>query len=215
MQLNKYIDLTYLKPDSTRQRIKELCTEAIENDVFSVCIPPYYIPMAAELLEDHSVKVCTVIGFPYGYDATPTKAEAVKKAVVEKVDEIDVVVNIAAIKNGDWSYVANDVDSITRLGHMRNLLVKLIIEVNLLTEDEIKRICDIAVQKEVDFIKTSTGTVGDAVTVEDIILLRSLIAATAKVKASGGIRTREQAMALIDAGADRLGTSNVSSILLP
>ena len=125
MQLNKYIDLTYLKPDSTRQRIKELCTEAIENDVFSVCIPPYYIPMAAELLEDHSVKVCTVIGFPYGYDATPTKAEAVKKAVVEKVDEIDVVVNIAAIKNGDWSYVANDVDSITRLGHMRNLLVKV------------------------------------------------------------------------------------------
>ncbi len=215
MQLNKYIDLTYLKPDATRLRINELCAEAIEHDVFSVCIPPYFVQTAAELLEYKEVKVCTVIGFPYGYDATQTKAEAIKKAVIEKVDEIDVVVNIAAIKSGDWAYVANDVDSITRLGHMRNLTVKLIIEVNLLTEEEIKRICDIAVQKEIDFVKTSTGTVGDAVTVEDILLLRSLVPATTKIKASGGIRSREQALALIEAGADRLGTSNVSSILLP
>ena len=213
-RLNKLIDLTYLKPDATRYRIEQLCAEAIEYEVFSVCVPPYFVQQVARILEDYQVKVCTVIGFPYGYEATQVKAEAIKKAVEEMVDEIDVVANIAAIKSGDWAYTMNDADSMVRLGHMRNLKVKWIIEMNLLTPEEIKHVCEIAVAKEVDFVKTGTGTIGDAVSPEDVKLLRSILPAGMQIKASGGIRTREQALALIEAGANRLGTSAAKSILI-
>jgi len=214
-QLNKCIDLTYLKPDASRQRIEQLCADAIEFDVFSVCIPPYFVQQAARILEDYPVKVCTVIGFPYGYDVTQVKAEAIKKAVEDNVDEIDVVANIAAIKSGDWSFTMNDADSMARLALMRNITVKWIIEMNLLTEEEIRKVCDIAVKKEVNFIKTGTGTVGDGVTTDDVRLLRSLVPPSTQIKASGGIRSREQAIALMKAGANRLGTSVVKSILIP
>lgn len=214
-QLNKCIDLTYLKPDASRQRVEQLCADAIEFDVFSVCIPPYFVQQATRILEDHPVKVCTVIGFPYGYDATQVKAEAIKKAVEDNVDEIDVVANIAAIKSGDWSFTMNDADSMARLALMRNITVKWIIEMNLLTEEEIRKVCDIAVKKEVNFIKTGTGTAGDGVTTDDVRLLRSLVPPSTQIKASGGIRSREQAIALMEAGANRLGTSVVKSILIP
>jgi len=213
--LNKLIDLTYLKPDTTRLRINQLCEESIEYDVCSVCVPPYFVQQAVRLLENHPIKICTVIGFPYGYDATQVKAEAIKKAVEEGVDEIDVVANIAAIKSGDWAYISNDAESMTRLGHMRNLTVKWIIEMNLLTREEIAKVCKIAVDKEVDFVKTGTGTAGGAVTVEDIRLLRTLLPASMQVKASGGIRTMEQAVALVEAGANRLGTSVIKPLIAP
>ena len=213
-RLNKLIDLTYLKPDATRLRIEQLCAEAIEYDVFSVCVPPYFVQQVARILEDYQVKVCTVIGFPYGYDSTQVKAEAIKKAVEEMVDEIDVVANIAAIKSGDWAYTMNDADSMVRLGHMRNLKVKWIIEMNLLTSEEIKHVCEIAVSKEVDFVKTGTGTVGNPVSPDDVRLLRSLLPDHMNIKASGGIRTLEQANALVEAGANRLGTSAAKSILI-
>lgn len=214
-RLNKCIDLTYLKPDASRQRIEQLCADAIEFDVFSVCVPPYFVQQAARILEDYPVKVCTVIGFPYGYDATQVKAEAIKKAVGDNVDEIDVVANIAAIKSGDWSFTMNDADSMARLALMRNITVKWIIEMNLLTEEEIRKVCDIAVKKEVNFIKTGTGTAGDGVTTDDVRLLRSLVPPSTQIKASGGIRSREQAIALLEAGANRLGTSVVKPILMP
>ena len=213
-RLNKLIDLTYLKPDATRLRIEQLCAEAIEYDVYSVCVPPYFVQQVARILEDYQVKVCTVIGFPYGYDSTQVKAEAIKKAVEEMVDEIDVVANIAAIKSGDWAYTMNDADSMVRLGHMRNLKVKWIIEMNLLTSEEIKHVCEIAVSKEVDFVKTGTGTVGNPVSPDDVRLLRSLLPDHMNIKASGGIRTLEQANALVEAGANRLGTSAAKSILI-
>lgn len=213
-RLNKLIDLTYLKPDTTRLRIEQLCAEAIEYDVYSVCVPPYFVQQVARILEDYQVKVCTVIGFPYGYDSTQVKAEAIKKAVEEMVDEIDVVANIAAIKSGDWAYTMNDADSMVRLGHMRNLKVKWIIEMNLLTSEEIKHVCEIAVSKEVDFVKTGTGTVGNPVSPDDVRLLRSLLPDHMNIKASGGIRTLEQANALVEAGANRLGTSAAKSILI-
>lgn len=212
-QLNKLIDLTFLKPDTTRARIEQLCVDAIEYDVFSVCVPPYFVQQVARILEDYQIKVCTVIGFPYGYDTTQVKSEAIKKAVEENVDEIDVVANVAAIKSGDWSYTMNDVDNMVRLGHMRNITVKWIIEMNLLTPDEIKQACDIAIAKQVDFVKTGTGTIGDGVTGDDVRLLRSLLPETIKIKASGGIRTKEQARLLVDAGAARLGTSVAKAIL--
>jgi len=212
-RLNKLIDLTYLKPDASRVKIEQLCADAIEYEVYSVCVPPYHVQQVARILEDYQIKVGTVIGFPYGFDATQVKIEAIKKAVEDNIDEIDVVSNIAAIKSGDWSFVMNDVDSMVRLAHMRNLTVKLIIEMNLLNEEEIKRICEIAVKKEVDFIKTSTGTIGDGVTPEDIRLIRSLVPESMKIKASGGIRTREQVLQLIGAGAGRIGTSSAKAIL--
>lgn len=213
-QLNKLIDLTLLKPDTSRAKIEQLCVDAIEYDVFSVCVPPYFVQQVARILEDYQIKVCTVIGFPYGYDTTQVKSEAIKKAVEENVDEIDVVANIAAIKSGDWSYTMNDADNMVRLGHMRNITVKWIIEMNLLTPDEIKQVCDIAISKQVDFVKTGTGTIGDGVTVDDVRLLRSLLPDTIKIKASGGIRTKEQAGLLVDAGAARLGTSAAKAILM-
>ena len=137
-RLNKLIDLTYLKPDASRVKIEQLCADAIEYGVYSVCVPPYYVQQVARILEDYQTKVCTVIGFPYGYDATQVKVEAIKKAVEDNVDEIDVVVNIAAVKSGDWSFILNDADSFVRLAHMRNLTVKWIIEMNLLNEEEKK-----------------------------------------------------------------------------
>lgn len=211
--LNSIIDLTYLKPDCTRADIDRLCADAIRYGVYSVCVPPYFAQQAARILEHEAVRLTTVIAFPYGYSTTQVKAEEIKKAVDDNVNEIDVVANIAAIKSGDWSFVNNDVEGIVRLGHMRNLVVKLIIEFNALTQAEIEQICQIAIHKEVDFIKTGTGTFGDPVQPDHIRWLRSLLPDQIKIKASGGIRTIEQARALVDAGAGRLGTSAVAGLL--
>lgn len=207
--LNKIIDLTYLKPDSDKSKIDELCRLALKYNVCTVCVPPYFAQYVLRHLENKPVKVSTVIGFPYGYHPTQVKAEEIRKAVDDDVKEIDVVANIAAIKSGDWNYVTNDIDSVVRLGHMRNLLVKWIIEINALTKEEIETCCKIAADKEVDFVKTGTGTFGPDVTPEQVRQLRLLLPDTVKIKASGGIRTREQALALVEAGAARIGTSSV------
>jgi len=214
INLNTFVDLTYLKPDSTRERIEQLCQEAMQYQVWSVCVPPYFVPQVSRILEDSSVKVCTVIGFPYGYQFSQSKAEEIRKAIEDQVEEIDLVVNISAIKSGDWSYVMNEIDSLTRLCHMRNILAKWIIEMNALNDEEIAHICKICTEKEVDFVKTGTGTFGDAVTPSDIQKLRQLLPAQIKIKASGGIRNREQGVSLIEAGAERLGTSSIK-LLLP
>ena len=134
--------------------------------------------------------------------------EEIKKAVDDNVDEVDIVAPISAMKSGDWTYVMSEFESLTRLSHMRNIVCKWIIEINLLTEEEIAQVCKIGVAKEVDFIKTSTGTYGDAVTPEAIARLRALLPPQVKIKASGGIRTREQAEELIASGADRIGASS-------
>lgn len=206
--LNSYIDLTYLKPDCTREKIEQLCQEAIQYNVWSVCVPSYFIPQVSRILEDHPVRITTVIGFPYGYCFSQVKAEEIRKAIEDNVDEIDIVANIAAIKSGDWSYVLNEFDSLTRLGHMRSAITKWIIEMNALTPDEITQVCKIAADKEVDFVKTGTGTFGDAVTPDDIRQLRGLLPDSIRIKASGGVRTREQALSLVEAGASRIGTSS-------
>ena len=203
-----------LKPECTRDHIDMLCQQAIELDLYAVCVAPYFVQQAARILEDYKTKVCTVIGFPYGYHHSQVKAEEIKKAIDEGVEEVDVVTNIAAIKSGDWSFLANDTDAVVRVAHLKDIPAKLIIEYNLLQEDEIRRICDIAVSKEVDFIKTGTGTVGRGVQVEDILFLRSCLPNHVKIKASGGIKTHEQAIELVEAGASRIGTSNVKSILI-
>ncbi len=207
--LNSYIDLTLLKPTTTRAHIEELCAQAIQTNVFAVCVPGYFVSRCATLLENHPTKICTVISFPYGNSVSQVKAEEIRKAIEEGANEIDLVVNISAIKSGDWNYVSNELDSLTRLCHMRNVLCKCIIEVKALTQAEIGQICVICVDKEVDFVKTSTGTYGDPVSPEDVAYLRQILPAHMKIKASGGIRTRAEAIAMIEAGADRIGTSSV------
>ena len=202
------IDHTYLRADCSTADIKVLCSEAIRHGFKSVCIPPYYIFQAKKILGDSSVKICSVIGFPMGYSTTGAKVEEIKRACNDGVDELDVMVNIAAIKNSDWNTVRNDIDSTTMISHLRGKKMKLTIEMGLLEEDEIVKVCDLAKQSGVDFVKTSTGFNNTITTPADIKYLRSLLPSSIKIKASGGIRTKEEVMDMVQAGAARIGISS-------
>jgi deoxyribose-phosphate aldolase len=159
------------------------------------------------------VNIVTVIGFPMGYAATPAKVEEAKRAIQEGADEIDVVVNIAAIKDKNWSYVKNDINSLTTVAHLQGKIVKIIFETALLTEEEIKRLCKICNENEVNYVKTATGFNDVNTSPEIIRLLKHNINAEIKIKASGGIHTRAQALALIEAGASRIGASRSLQII--
>lgn len=206
-ELAKKIDHTILKPDCTFTDIQKICEEAKTYGFASVCVPPYYVKEASKQLEDTLTKVSTVIGFPMGYSTTPAKVEEVKRAIVEGVDELDVVVNICAIKQSNWSYVRNDIDSMTRAAHLRGKVVKIILEIGLLTKSEIEEVCKMCNEIEVNYIKTSTGYHTNSITSEDVRHLKSLIDPKIKIKASGGIKTQKQAKDLLEAGANRLGAS--------
>lgn len=201
------IDHTNLKPDIDLDDVKQLCDEAAANHFAAICIPPIFVTEAVKMLEDHPVKVATVIGFPMGYNATSAKVEEIKNTVDKEVDEVDGVINIAAVKNGRWAYVKNDIQSMTTTAHLHNKVIKVIIETGLLTEVEIRKVCEICVEAEADFVKTSTGFNSRGASVADIRLLREILPEAVKIKASGGIKTREMAEKLIAAGADRLGAS--------
>ena len=213
MNLASYIDHTVLRPDCSLDAIEAVCEEAKVHQFKAVCIPPYYVGEARKFLEGSTIKVATVIGFPMGYSAIPAKVEEIKRAIIEGVDELDVVVNISAIKKNDWAHVRNEVDSITRAAHLKGKIIKLIFETSLLNDQEIRQLCELCSELEVDFVKTSTGFNGKGAKVETVKLLRSLLSDQIKIKASGGIRTREDAEKLIDAGADRLGSSSGVKII--
>ena len=208
MNFASTIDHTILKPDCSIDDIKQICEEAITHQFASVCVPPYFIKDAARMLGGENVKVCTVIGFPFGYNATVAKVEEIKRAINDEIDELDVVVNIAAVKSGHWNDVKNDIDSITMAAHLRGKIIKIIFETSLLSADEIKKLCTICNESGVDFVKTSTGFNGSGATEEMIRFLKENLSPKIKIKASGGIKTRDQAEALLNAGADRLGTSS-------
>ena len=212
MSLAKYIDHTLLQPDCQRADIIQLCTEAITHQFYAVCIPPYFVKVAAAELKNSPVKVATVIGFPLGYSATAAKVEEIKKAMIDGVDELDVVVNLAAVKSRDWAHVENDIDSATRMVHMKGKVIKLIIEANLLTDQEMLKLCEICTKVGVNFVKTSTGYFGGA-TVDIVKVLRNNLPSSIKIKASGGIRSKSDATSLVEAGADRLGSSAGIQIL--
>ncbi|MFT5909195.1 MAG: deoxyribose-phosphate aldolase [Paraglaciecola sp.] len=207
MSLARKIDHTILKADCTPEDIVQLCHEALEYEFAAVCVPPYYIKQAVNILEDSMVSVATVIGFPMGYSNTPSKVEEIKRAIDEGIDEVDVVINIAAVKDGNWNFVKNDVDSTTRAAHLKGKVVKIILETDLLTTEEIEKICEICSAVGVNYVKNSTGFNGGA-TVEIISTLRNLLHEDVKIKASGGIRTKVDAENLVAAGADRLGSSS-------
>jgi deoxyribose-phosphate aldolase len=212
MELASYFDHTLLKPDTATADIRRLCAEAIDYKFAAVCVPPFFVPEAVQTLENYPVKVATVIGFPMGYSATPAKVEEIKRAIDEGVDELDVVINLCAVKNGNFNFVRSDIDSMTMAAHSKRKSIKVILETSMLSSDEIKHLCDICNELQVDFVKTSTGMNGGA-TPEVVALLRSYLNKQIKIKASGGIRTFFDAQQMIAAGAVRLGSSSSVQIM--
>ena len=208
MELNKYIDHTLLKPVASKKQITKLCAEAKKYKFASVCVNPYYVSLCKKLLKKTKVKVCTVIGFPLGQMTTEAKVEEAADAIGNGAKEVDMVLNIAALKDKKLTYVIDEIKRIKRVCQHYNVILKVIIETCLLTRQEKINACRCVSRAKADFIKTSTGFSTGGATIEDVKLLRKYTAKSIKVKASGGIRTRKDAIAMIKAGADRLGTSN-------
>jgi deoxyribose-phosphate aldolase len=207
MNLASKIDHTLLKADATEKEIRKLCAEAAEFSFAAVCIPPYYVRKGKLWLNNQKIKVATVVGFPLGYSHTPAKVEEARRAIDEGADEIDMVINIIALKAGDMNYLRNELTSVATITQLRGGKLKVILETGLLTEKEIITGCQLCKEMSVDFVKTSTGFITPGATVEVVKLLRANLPKSIKIKASGGIKTKEFALELIEAGADRLGCS--------
>ena len=202
----QYIDHTLLRANATEAQIRRLCEEAMEYHFASVCVNTCYVPLAAELLKGSGVKTCCVVGFPLGAMSTEGKAFEAADAVKKGAEEVDMVINVGAIKSGNWDYVKEDIERVVKASHDK-ALVKVIIETCLLTDEEKVHACITAKEAGADFVKTSTGFSTGGATVEDIQLMRETVGSEMGVKASGGVRTLADAEAMIKAGATRLGTS--------
>lgn len=211
--LQSYLDHTLLIPTANTDAIKALCEEAIANEFKAICINPYFASSASKILTESDVKLATVAGFPFGYNPTVAKAAEIKWAIDHGADEIDAVVNIAALKSGEFSFVRNDIETIVRSVTMRGKTIKMIVEASILTEDELKRVLEYCVESGVHYIKNSSGYQGDGATVDMIQKLRSMLPPDIKIKASGGIKSKRQAIKLIEAGADRIGSSACLNII--
>ena len=203
--MNKYIDHTLLKQNATRQQIITLCEEARNYDFASVCVNPTWVKTCAQQLNGSDVKVCTVIGFPLGATTTEVKAYETRNAIENGATEIDMVINIGALKDKHLSLVTEDIRAVKSAAG--KLIVKVIIETCLLSDEEKVLACEAAVEAGADFVKTSTGFSTSGATVEDVALMKSVVGSKALVKAAGGVRTYEDLVAMIEAGADRIGTS--------
>jgi len=207
MPLNKYIDHTTLKPTTLVSDIQKLCDEAKQYDFAAVCVPPNFVKLAKEKVAGSDVKVATVIGFPFGYSATESKIAEIILAMVDGADELDVVANISAIKNGDWSAIADEINHIMPIIRSKGKVVKIIIESGVLSNDEIIKCCDIYGIAGIDFLKTSTGYADKGASVEAVQLFRKHLPESVHIKASGGIRDYTTAKQMIEAGATRIGCS--------
>lgn len=211
MKLNKYIDHTILKADAKKEDVVRYCKEAREYDFMSVCVNSCNVKTVKKELEGSDVKVCCVVGFPLGAMATEAKAFETKYCVENGADEIDMVINIGALKDKDYDLVRRDIEEVVKATNGK--VVKVIIETCLLDEEEKKKACEIAKEAKAHFVKTSTGFSTGGAKVEDIRLMKSVVGDELKVKASGGVRTKEDAMKMIDAGADRIGASSGINIV--
>ncbi len=205
--LAKMIDHTLLKPDATVQQIEQLCAEAKKFQFASVCINPSYVPLCAKLLKDTSVQVCTVIGFPLGATTSETKAAETEDVIRSGATEVDMVINVGRLKSKDYAYVEHDIFSVIQVAKKHGMLSKVIIETGLLTDDEKVIACMLAKRAGADFVKTSTGFSKGGATASDIALMRYVVGSAMGVKASGGVRTREDALKMVASGADRIGAS--------
>ena len=211
MSLNKYIDHTLLKPNATREQIALLCDEAMEHDFASVCVNSCWVSFCAERLAQSDVNVCTVIGFPLGAMSTAGKAAEAEQAVADGADELDMVINIGWLRAGEEDLVRRDIEAVVAAAQGR--CVKVIIETCLLNDDQIVRACELSADAGATFVKTSTGFSTGGAKVIDVALMANTVAGRCKVKASGGIHTAAEAQAMIDAGADRIGTSSGVAIV--
>ncbi len=207
MNLAPYIDHTILKQTTTLAEIEQLCQEAVQYGFAAVCVPPPFVKRVKVILAPSDVKVATVVGFPFGYSATEAKVAETILAMVDGADEIDVVINLIALRMNDWEYLTKEVQLLTGIVHNKSKLLKVIIESGELTESEIIQCCNAFGPLNIDFMKTSTGFAPKGASVNDVQLMRRHLPSHVKIKASGGIRTYELAKALTEAGADRLGCS--------
>ena len=211
MELAKYIDHTQLKADARREDIKKLCEEAKDHGFKTVCINPSYIELAKELLADSDVGVCTVIGFPLGQMTTEAKVYETKDAIEKGADEIDMVLNIAKLKDHELEYVRDEIAKVKEA--CGDHVLKVIIETCLLSDDEKKAACECILEAKADFVKTSTGFSTHGATFEDVKLLKECVGDRCKVKAAGGVRTHDDFLKMIQLGADRIGTSSGVKLL--
>lgn len=205
MELNKYIDHTNLKQDMSEQDLIKLVNEAKEYDFFSICINPCWVKQASELLAGSNTKVCSVIGFPLGANTTNIKVLEAKEAIANGASEIDMVINVSKLKDKDYEYVYNEIKQIKEA--IGNNVLKVIIEACLLTNDEKTIACQIIMKAGANFVKTSTGMSTGGATIEDVKLFKEVVGDTTLIKAAGGVRTYEDAISMIEAGANRIGTS--------
>jgi len=213
-KLAKLIDYTLLKPDATKDDIKRLCEEAKKYGFWSVCVNPTYVSLANDILRETDVKVCSVVGFPLGANTPEVKALEAERAVNDGASEIDMVINIGALKSRDYELVEEDIRKVVERAKARkDTVVKVIIETGLLTEDEKVLACRLVKESGADFVKTSTGFNAPGATVHDVKLMRSVVGSNFGLKASGGIKTHRDATKLIEAGANRIGTSSGVAII--
>ncbi|MBN2876052.1 MAG: deoxyribose-phosphate aldolase [Bacilli bacterium] len=206
MNYNEYIDHTLLKANATHAEILQLCLEAKTHSFASVCINPYWVPTCREALKESEVKVCTVIGFPLGASSTLSKANETRVALEQGADEFDMVINIGALKDKRDDIVLKDIQAVVEAAQGRT--VKVIIETCLLSEEEKIRACELCVEAKAHFVKTSTGFSTAGATFEDVALMKKAVNGHCKVKAAGGVRSMEDMQKMIEAGADRIGTSS-------
>lgn len=213
MNIAKYIDHTILKPTTLVADIEKLCAEAREYGFAAACVPPPFVKKTKELLQGSSVKTCTVIGFPFGYSAVEAKLAEVLLAIVDGADELDIVINLIALKNNDWQYLANEINHLVPIIKEKGKVVKVIIESGILTDDEIIKCCELYGLAGIDYLKTSTGYAEKGASVHAVALFKKYLPQGVQIKASGGIRDYDFAKQLVDAGATRLGCSSGVAIV--
>ncbi len=208
---SKLFDHTILKPDASKEAVEKICKEALECNFASVCVNQYRTKMVAELLQGSDVKVCTVVGFPLGSVSTEVKVFETKEAIADGATEIDMVINVGALKDKDYDYVEKDIRDVKEA--CGEVTLKVIIETCLLSDDEKEKACQLSMKAGADFVKTSTGFSTSGATTKDVALMRKTVGNVCMVKASGGIRDAATAQAMVEAGADRLGTSATVNII--
>jgi deoxyribose-phosphate aldolase len=214
IELAGLIDHTLLKPYSSEDDIKQICQEAVEYGFWSVCVNPNYVSLASHYVKNTSVKVCSVLDFPFGANTLEIKVHEAKKSIQDGANEIDMVINLGALRSGKYEIVKDEIQKVVNQGkNQKNTIIKVIIETGLLSKKEKVLACQIVKESGADFVKTSTGFNAPGATVTDVKLLRKIVGLDFGVKASGGIRTYSDALKLIKAGANRIGTSSGVAIL--
>lgn len=212
-RIASYIDHTLLKPVAQSADIQKLCREAIENGFAAVCVPPFVVQEAVQALHGSAVKTATVIGFPMGYSCFAAKLEETQQALLDQADELDIVINLMALKNGDWAYLQKEMQPLIHRIHEKGKVIKVIVESGVLTANELTRCCELYGGMGIDFMKTSTGYSEKGASVSDVREMRNKLPGEVKIKASGGVRHYSFAKELLEAGADRLGCSSSLQIL--